>query len=204
MDSRAFINRYLYFGLIVILSLFMLFFLPFVGTELGMAWVFPNTFAGWVIWIVSNLCSALLNGLLFHFFIKQGKINIKDNPDYLAANELLGEYGPEDCDIPRSPRQYHQGVYGKKGASLIVFSVLGAISFSSAFLAFNAMKFLAQLFTLIMGLVFGFSSMKSEEEFWTSEYPRYARKRVKEIQEEKTKQHKEATEQCIPLTTDNS
>lgn len=183
--SGAFINRYLYFALIVILSLFMLFFLPFLGTELGMAFVFPNTFAGWVIWIVSNFCSALLNGLMFHFFIKQGKVNIKDNPSYQEANRLLEQSNDEEAEIPRSPAQYHRQIYGRKGASLVLFSVLGSISFSSAILAFSLVKFLAQLFTLIMGLVFGFSQMKAEEDFWTDEYLRHAKRKVKLKQQQK-------------------
>ena len=118
MDSRTIINKYLYFGLIIILSIFMLFFLPMLGSEAGLEWTLPDTPVGWVVWTVSNLCSALLNGLLFHFFIKQGKLNIKDDKNYLTALDILAQNEDPDSEIPMSPARWHAGVYGKKGVSL--------------------------------------------------------------------------------------
>lgn len=182
MDSRTFINRYLYYALIFVLSLVCLFFLPMLGSTAGLAFDIPTTIIGWVVWSVSNLCSAGLNTLMFHFFIKQGKVNIKNDPAYIAANQLLQKNELRQVDKPLSPREWHARQYRNKGISLFLFTVLGTISFGQALLVFNFVKFLSQAITLLIGLVFGFMEMKSTEEYWTVEYPEYAELRVKEIQ----------------------
>lgn len=182
MDSRTFINRYLYYALIFVLSLVCLFFLPMLGSEAGLEFDLPTTAIGWVVWSVSNLCSAGLNTLMFHFFIKQGKVNIKNDPAYIGANQLLQRNELRQVEKPLSPREWHAKQYRNKGISLFLFTVLGTISFGQALLVFNLVKFLSQAITLLIGLVFGFMEMKSTEEYWTVEYPEYAELRVKEIQ----------------------
>lgn len=182
MDSRTFINRYLYYALIFVLSLVCLFFLPMLGSTAGLAFDIPTTAIGWVVWVVSNLCSAGLNTLMFHFFIKQGKVNIKNDPAYIGANQLLQKNELRQVEKPLSPREWHAKQYRNKGISLFLFTVLGTISFGQALLVFNFVKFLSQAITLLIGLVFGFMEMKSTEEYWTVEYPEYAELRVKEIQ----------------------
>lgn len=182
MGAREFMRRYLYYALIFILSLVCLFFLPMVGFSAGLTWVLPNTTIGWIVWVVSNLCSAFLNVLLFHFFIKQGKLNIKDDPAYKNANELLYKNEIRKTERPLSPREWHSKQYRNKGITLFLFTVLGTISFGQAILVFDLVKFLSQLITLIIGLVFGFMEMKATEEYWTIEYPEYAELRVKELQ----------------------
>lgn len=191
MNCRTFMNRYLYYALIFVLSLICLFFLPMLGTELGMEFLLPNTAIGWIIFVFSNLCAATLNVLMFHFFIKQGKINIKDDPAYLAANKLLQENELTEIQLPLSPHAWHSKQYRNKGITLFVFTVLGTISFGQAILVFNLVKFLSQLITLMFGLVFGFMEMKSTEEYWTVEYPEYANYHVKQLQQEKKKQKEE-------------
>lgn len=180
---KKFFNNYMWYGIIFVLSMVSLFIIPLMGAEMGMALILPNTIAGWIVWSVANLTSSLLNVLLFHSFIKQGKLNIKDDPDYLSANELLRINNLARVERPRSPQQYHRSLYCKKGITLFLFTFLGAISFSYAVLTFSAVKFIAQLITLLIGLVCGLFQMKGVEEFWTIEYPEYARLVVREQQE---------------------
>ena len=181
---KKFFNNYMWYAIIFVLSMVSLFLLPMMGAEVGLALVLPNTVAGWIVWAVANLTSSLLNVLLFHSFIKQGKLNIKDDPEYLAANELLRVNNLAQIERPRSPQQYHRSLYRKKGLTIFIFTFLGTISFSYAVLTFSLVKFLAQLITLLMGLVCGLFQMKGVEEFWTIEYPEYAAVVVKEKQEE--------------------
>ena len=183
----------MWYAIIFVLSLVSLFILPMIGAEVGLAMILPNTVAGWIVWSVANLTSALLNVLLYHSFIKQGKLNIKDDPNYLAANELLRVNNLALVERPRSPQQYLRSLYRKKGTTIFIFTVLGTISFSHAILTFSAIKFLAQLITLLMGLICGLFQMKGVEEFWTIEYPEYAKLVVKE-KEEKEQLLREAEE----------
>lgn len=182
MDCRNFINRYLYYALIFVLSLVCLFFLPMLGSEAGLEFDIPTTAIGWIVWGVSNLCSAVFNVLLFHFFIKQGKLNIKNDPAYIAANELLHKHDLRKVERPASPKEWHAHQYRNKGITLFLFTILGTISFGQAILMFDLVKFLSQAITLIIGLIFGFMEMKTTEEYWTIEYPEYAELRIKEIQ----------------------
>lgn len=187
MGFRDFTNRYLYYALIFTLSTVCLFFLPMVGSTAGLTFNLPTTAVGWIVWSVSNICSATFNTLLFHFFIKQGKLNIRDDPAYLSANDLLQKNELRKVETPLSPKEWHSRQYRNKGITLFIFTALGTISFGQAILLFDLVKFLSQLITLLIGLIFGFMEMKATEEYWTVEYPEYAELRVKQLQEEKKK-----------------
>jgi hypothetical protein len=164
-----------------------------LGTEMGLSWDLPNTAAGWLIWIVSNVTASTLNVLMFHSFIKQGKINILDDPSYIEASTLLRSNEIGKVENPRSPSQWARRQYGGKGVSLFAFTLLGTISFSHAILTFNLIKFLSQLMTLSLGIIFGFVQMKTTEEYWTIEYLEYAKYAVAE----KQKNEKENTDVYI-------
>jgi hypothetical protein len=62
-------KQYQYYIIIGVVSLFALFFLPFLGTEVGLAFNLPSTLAGWIVYVVSKLIVAILNILIFHCFI---------------------------------------------------------------------------------------------------------------------------------------
>ena len=177
---KSFFNQYFWYGLIFILSLISLFFLPMLGTEIGLAWTLPNTSIGWIVWTISNLTASVLNVLMFHSFIKQGKLNILEHPSYQEATNLLKENQIGKIENPRSPQVWAKKQYTNKGVSLALFTFLGTISFGHAILTFNLVKFLAQLITLLFGLIFGFMQMKSTEEYWTIEYLEYAKFAIKE------------------------
>lgn len=157
---------------------------------MGLAWALPNTTIGWLIWIVSNITASILNVLMFHSFIKQGKVNILEHPAFMEASNLLKANQIGKIENPRSPEQWHRRQYASKGVSLFIFTLLGMISFSHAILTFSLIKFLAQLMTLCLGLVFGFIQMKSTEEYWTVEYLDYAKYAV----EQKKKEEEERQE----------
>ena len=107
MSRDSFMQRYLYYGLIFVLSLVMLCFLPMVGSEIGLQWDIPNTPAGWAVFILTNTCSAFFNVMLFHFFTCQGKANILSNEKYLAANALLEKNKIRHVAKPRSPGKFY-------------------------------------------------------------------------------------------------
>ena len=177
---RRFFNLYMWYAIIFVLSMVSLFILPMMGAEVGLSLELPNTVAGWIVWTVSSMTSSALNVLMYHAFIKQGKLNIKDDHSYIAANKLLLENNFAQTERARSPHEYHRSLYRSKGTSIFFFTLLGTISFSHAILTFDPVKFIAQLLTLLMGLVCGLFQMKGVEEFWTVEYPEYAKQIVKE------------------------
>lgn len=169
-------QQYQYYVIIGIVSLVALLFLPMVGSEVGLAFVLPNTLAGWVVYISSKLLVAALNVIIFHCFILQAKINIKDNENYLAALEYLNKLDCGNYYNPRSPEAYFKEVYGKKGITIFTTTVLAAVGLTQAVLTFNWISMLTYFFTILMGLIFGILQMNQTEVFWTEEFYQYAKK----------------------------
>lgn len=194
-------NNYLYYGLIFILSMITLFAVPMLGSEAGLQWNIPTTTAGWIVWTISNICASTLNVLMFHSFIKQAKVNVKDDPNYLEANRLLQENEIIEVETPLSPRAWHGKQYKNKGISLFVFTLLGTIGLGQAILMFDGAKFLSQIIVLLTGLVFGVLQMKTTEEYWTVQYLDYAKMKVREKQEAEleaqTLEYNEITEKTV-------
>lgn len=169
-------KRYQYYTLIGVLSVIALVFLPMVGSEAGLAWNVPNTAVGWIIYIVTKLLVAVLNILIFHCFIMQGKVNIQDNPKYIEANEILSVNLNDTSLEPKSPKEWSRAVYGKKGVTIFLTSILSAVGLTQAVLTFDLVSLLTYFFTVLMGVIFGILQMNATEDYWTGEYWRYAKK----------------------------
>lgn len=178
MNEKSNINiikGYLYYILIGIVSIIMLVFMPMMGSVAGLAWVLPTTAAGWVVYVISKLASAGFNVAIFHCFNKQGKLNILTHTSYIEAQNILRKANEKFVKHPRSPSQYSIDIYGKKGITLFLTTLLGAVGLSQAILTFNLTEFLVQLVTLVIGIIFGILQMKNTEEYWTVEYLEYAK-----------------------------
>lgn len=191
----------MYYGIIVVISLLTLFLVPMLGSELGLKWVLPNTAAGWVVYVVSNIISTVLNLLMFHSFVKQGKVNIIEEKKYLEAKGILQKLTEDDAEsklTPLSPAQWHSKEYRTKAISLAVFTLLGTIGFANAILTFDVVKFIAQIICLVSGLIFGFIEMKAVEEYWTVDYYEYALY----LQKQKTKKSQQQKQPVISKPTE--
>lgn len=81
----------MYYFIIGIVSFIALVFLPMLGTTIGLQWNLPETVVGWIVWITVKVIVAIINILIFHSFICQGKLNVKDNPNYQKALEIMGK-----------------------------------------------------------------------------------------------------------------
>lgn len=184
-------KQWQYYTIIGVISCLALFFLPMVGSEAGLAFRIPNTAAGWIVYIVSKILVATLNILIFHCFILQAKVNIRNNENFLQANEILRVSLDLETLKPKSPEQWAKAVYGKKGVSIFATSLLSAFGLTQAVLTFDWISMLTYLFTILMGIVFGILQMNKTEEYWTWEYLLYA----KEVQHNLEMAKEKSTEQ---------
>lgn len=167
-------KQFQYYVIIGIISLIALLFLPMLGSEAGLTWVVPTTAVGWIVYISSKLVVALTNILIFHCFILQGKTNILNHPNYIKAQEILCNIEKKEY-APKSPKEWHKNVYGKKGTTVFITTLLSSIGLTQAVLTFNLVTFLTYLFTVIGGVIFGILQMNQEEIYWTEEYLAYAK-----------------------------
>lgn len=179
----------MYYCIIAIISIIALVFLPAVGSSVGLGLALPNTAAGWIVWITTKLIVAVINILIFHCFILQGKLNVKDHPDYLKAQGIMRDANKVKNYVPMSPKQWTARQYGTKGVTIFITSALGVFALTQAILTFDWIAMLTYFFTILMGLIFGILQMKKTEEYWTTGYLEYAEyitsKEQNQISEEK-------------------
>lgn len=186
MKQNKTLDLYLYYILIGVLSFIALVFLPFFGSEIGMAFSFPTTAAGWVVYITQQALMALVNILIFHSFICQSYVNVKDNPNYIAARDIFHKDNKEY--IPLTLAQFNRKEYGKKGVAIFIGTLLGGFALTQAILTYDYVRMLAYLFTIILGIIFGIYEMKKYEEYLTYEYLQsalyYQRKKEEQLKQE--------------------
>ena len=129
------INQNYYYIIVAIISALALFVFPLLGSTPGLALNLPDTVAGWIVFATTRVAVAGLNMLIFHCFVKQGRMNIMSDPRYITARDkglmLSLEIVKEADEKPaRSPRQYYREIYGKKSITVFTTSMLSAIAFS--------------------------------------------------------------------------
>lgn len=173
-DYRDKLSQNLYYILIFMQSVIALFVAPMFGSNLGISFSIPTTKAGWCVYVVTKLFVATINVLLFHCFVRQAKLNVKDDARYLEAQELMGKLN-HDIKHPRSPKQYFAQLYSRKGTMIFVTSLLSAVVLTNAVLTFDLTSLVTYAITVTMGLILGVIKMKDVECFWTEEYLYYAR-----------------------------
>lgn len=167
------VKQYLYYFLIGIISLIALVFIPMLGTSVGLDWNVPNTAVGWIVWIAIKVIIAVINILIFHCFMCQAKLNVKDNENYKRAREILIHEQVKEV-LPKSPHKWNVEQYGMKGITIFITSALSTVALTQALLTFDWISMLACLFVIVMGLIFGILQMRTAEEYWTTEYLEYA------------------------------
>lgn len=181
-ERWRFYQNYIIIG---ILSLISVFFLPMLGTEVGLGFKVPNTWAGWVVWILTKLCIVVINILLLDQFIKQAKVNVRDNEHFLEADAYYTIKTEEDEYLP-TPKEFISKLYKNKGITTTITSALSVFGLTSAILTFDWVSMLTYLFTIVFGIIFGWMTMNNVEEYWTDTYYRKY-KRDKLLEEEEAK-----------------
>ena len=167
------IKQGMYYILVGVVSFISLVFLPMIGSTIGLGWNIPDTEVGWIVWVGGKLIVATLNVLIFHCFMCQAKLNIKDNENYKKAREILIDVKLKEVK-PRSPRKWNAEQYGKKGVAIFITSSMTVVALTQAVLSFDYISMLTYLFAIIMGLIYGILQMRTAEEYWTREYLEYA------------------------------
>ena len=175
-DFKEKITTQLHYWLIGIISLVSLFVLPLLGTSADIGIKLPGTAAGWVVYGITNGSISIVNILIFHNFIQQGKLNIKDNERYLEATEILNSLATKRKEYqPMSPKKWAGIQYGFKGTTILLGSMLGVMSIGQAVIEFDYIRLISYFFTISLGLVFGVMQMKKTEAYFTGEYLDWAK-----------------------------
>lgn len=186
MEERDW-REYLNYILIALISIVSLTFLPMIGSTMGAEFHFPETKWELALFITVRACASIVNVLIFHSFICQSKVNVKNEPKYTEAREILITTKRKNKK-PRSLTRFNVEEYGKKGTSLLVGTFFGTLVLTEAIINFSLVNFLTYVFTTTMAIVFGILEMKKYEEYYTTEYWEYAQM-IKEDSNDTDKQY---------------
>lgn len=171
---QEFREKYIYYAVIVVLTLVAITFLPLIGLDQQGQINFnaPANFMGWVIWGVSKGCICVVNCLIFHFFVLQGKDNIKDDSRFIDGLKRLNKYRIKEHK-PISPFTLERSAYLKKGGTVLLTTALSLFALPSLVLQFSLVSFLSVLFSMIMAIAFGIMAMRETEKRWTVQLQEY-------------------------------
>lgn len=189
-------KHYIHYILIVVISLISLIFLPMLGSNVDAGFNFPTTAAGWLVYIVQQLITAIVNILIYINFTQQAEINVAENPFYLKAREIFATTKEKDY-VPMTLQQFKRKEYSWKGVTIFLSSVLATFAFTQAVLTYDYIKLITYLFTVVFGVVFGYMQMKNWERFYITEYydsALYYQKKITEEQMAKERHEEEVTE----------
>lgn len=164
----------MYYILTALLSIISLVVFPMLdNSKLTFRDAFPNTPTAWILWIMERVLIVFMNIMIMSNFILQAKKNVKDDPNYIKAREILNKNKPKDYK-PRSPSQFLTKMYLHKSITLTISTLASLIAIGEAAINYNYLLLIATAVTLIIAITFGYISMKATEEYWTGEYLDYA------------------------------
>ena len=177
---RIKLKQYTYYIIIAVISLLSLIIIPLIGTDLpDIKAAFPSDAIGWCLYIGERILVIIMNFIIFDSFVKQARINIKDDENFKKANEILAKNKPKEYR-PKSEKKYLSEIYLKKGTSLVITSVMSLFVIGTAILNYDYMLLIATTFSVISCIVFGILTMKKVELYYTGEYYDYALTQIKE------------------------
>ena len=98
---RDYFKQYMYYGIISMLVVVALVILPMIDTSGVLGFKLPETPLGWVMYIVIRGLVGVITFLIFVSFDEQGKVNVIDDPRYVAAYNKL--YSAKDNIASQTP-----------------------------------------------------------------------------------------------------
>ena len=183
-EIRIKINDAAYYVIIGLISLLTVFIPPlFMGclsSDIGLA--FPKNAAGWILWSVLNISTAIANICILVLFKLQAKKNSRTNDNFKKANDILNRLaGQKEVFIPRSPTRMNATDYTRKVICIVISTLTSSVVLTSLILSFDWMTLLSCLVSIIITLCISWVTMLNNEIYWTEEYILYAEMKEKEI-----------------------
>ena len=164
-----------YYIIVAFVSIMSMVFIPLMNSKVKGDFIWPNTTAGWILWIISTGGIAVVNMCIFYCFMEQAKVNSRNDEKYKEACEILNRLKANRDILPKSPEKWTTIQYSFKGTMLLIISAFSTFAFTQAILNFDLTAFLSTLFTLLSGVIFGYLQMRKAEEYWTEEFWQYAK-----------------------------
>ena len=182
-DIKLKLKQGVYYILVALLSITALIVFPMLdSSSLTFMDAFPHTPTGWTLWCIERTLIVVMNLLILTLFVKQARVNVKDDENFKKANEILASFKPKQYK-PISPAQYYSKLYARKGVTLAITTLASLIAIGDAIINYNYLLLIATAVTILFAIVFGVISMKDTELYLTTDYLTWAESIKKEKEE---------------------
>ena len=181
---------------VVILSMVAMFLVPLLGSYLTGKTQFPQTIPEWILYFACALAISICSLFIYLALFNQGKMNVKDEKEYIEAKELhLKNFkrmnGKEV--VPIDPFVWEKKQKTRKGIYQTIGIFMGLLGLGLAVISWNNSQFVSATLSVIMSIAFGLIKMGDVERMWTEgwlEYELYVEKKL-DMEEEQcqTEQH---------------
>lgn len=180
---RTYVKQYMYYGIITMLVIVALVFLPMLDTSGKLGFESPTTTLGWVAYIVIRCLVGVITFMIFISFDEQGRINILTDERYINAYNKL--YSVRDKKyIPISPTRYKVSTRGFKGITLSISMIATAFIVVEVALTYNYSVLLAYALTIFMAIITGIFQMNKASDYWTEEFPLWVEYYIETLKKE--------------------
>lgn len=160
---------------VVILSGAAMFLVPLVGSYLSGETKFPETIPQWILYFACSLAISICCLCIFLALFNQGKLNVKDEPEYQQAKELhLKNFKRMNKKvIPIDPFKWEKQQKVRKGIIQTIGMFFGLLGFGLAVISWNNSQFISATISVILAIAFGFIKMGDVERMFTEGWLEY-------------------------------
>lgn len=155
---------------VVILSMVSMFLVPLLGSYVTGQTNFPQTTIEWIIYFTCAIAVSVCCLFIFLALFNQGKLNVKDEPEYLQAKDLhlknFKRMNGKDI-IPVDPFKWEKQQKTRKGIYQTIGLFMGLLGLGLAVLTWNNSQFISATLSVVMAIAFGFVKMADVERMWT-------------------------------------
>ena len=185
-----------YYMVICVILLLVTVLIPFLAGGINAQdfnYYIPKTVGGWIIFWAIRLGTVVGNITVYGLFKAQAKTNVKDDPAYLKACELLNKLNGEEGFIPISPKQKAAKDWTTKGVFMTITTAAESIVIGTLIFNFDIVTFVSCISSSITAVLFGVVQMVKDEIYWTEDYLLYA-----EYVSQKKKELESAESDVVP------
>ena len=166
-----------YYMVISVILLLVTVLVPFLAGGINAQdfnYYIPETTEGWIIFWAIRAGTVVGNVTVYGLFKAQAKTNVKYDPEYKKACELLNKLNGEEGFIPMSPKQKTAKDWITKGLFMTLTTASESIVIGTLIFNFDIVTFISCLSSSITAVLFGIVQMVKDEVYWTEDYLLYA------------------------------
>ena len=169
---------------VVILSIISMFLVPLIGSYATGTTQFPQTIPAWILYFTCAIAVSICSLMIYLALHNQGKLNVKDEDEYIKAKELhLKNFERMNGKelIPIDPFKWEKKQKTMKGIFQTLGIFFGLLGFGLGALCWNNSQFISSTFSIILAIGFGLVHMGDVERMFTEgwlEWELYVQKKL--------------------------